>query len=585
MANESIRGITVRYLLVLAMLGVLAVVSYSILLQITNAQDADAAVINMSGRQRMLSQQIALLSTQLTNTRDTAGYEAVREELLDAIDLMVRSHEKLIGAELSTEVEALYFGVPVQLDRQVRDYLSAAAAFARAPDAVGLGVRPSTRLVDSLNAVVLQYQKEANAAVARLKIVEATILGTTLLVLLATGVLVFRPMVRRIEGQTEELKESEGRLRAVIDNAADGIITIDDRSAIQSFNAAAENIFGYRAEEVTGKNVNLLMPEPHRSEHDGYIANYLRTGEAHVIGFGREAQGVRKDGTTFLLDLAVSEVRHGQERRFIGLLRDITERKEAEDALKRTARELARSNAELEQFAYVASHDLQEPLRMVASYTQLLARRYQGKLDAEADEFIAFAVDGANRMQGLINDLLAYSRVETRGRPPQPCDANAAVQRALTHLHMAVQETGAVVTVQPLPTVAADETQLLQLFQNLIGNAIKFRGDQTPHIQVSAQPAEGPAAEDKPDGGWVFSVQDNGIGIDPAYLGRIFGIFQRLHTRAKYPGSGIGLAICKRIVERHGGRIWIESQPGAGSTFHFTLPAAPPTSPVAVEQS
>jgi len=246
------------------------------------------------------------------------------------------------------------------------------------------------------------------------------------------------------------------------------------------------------------------------------------------------------------------------------LVKEIAERKLAMAALATKDEELQRSNAELEQFAYVASHDLQEPLRMVGSYTQLLARRYQGKLDADADEFIAFAVDGVTRMQGLINDLLQYSRVGTRGRTPEPTDSGTVLDRALLNLKLAIEDNRASVTSDPLPVVLADDRQLEQLFQNLIGNAVKYHGDEPPRVHISAQ---------RSDGTWTFAVKDNGIGIEPQYYGRIFQIFQRLHTRQEYSGTGIGLAVCKKIVERHGGRIWVESEPGKGSTFMFTLPA------------
>jgi light-regulated signal transduction histidine kinase (bacteriophytochrome) len=242
---------------------------------------------------------------------------------------------------------------------------------------------------------------------------------------------------------------------------------------------------------------------------------------------------------------------------------ELDERRRAEQRLARYTAELARSNAELEQFAYVASHDLQEPLRMVASFTQLLARRYRGQLDKDADEFIGFAVDGATRMQSLINDLLAYSRVGTRGKPFAPTDCGAVLKMALDNLARSVEESGAVITHDPLPTVTGDEVQLTQLFQNLIANAIKFRGRETPRIHVSAE-KQGPQ--------WIFAVRDNGIGIAPEQQERIFMIFQRLHHRSEYPGTGIGLAICKKILERHGGRIWVESKPGEGATFYLGLP-------------
>ena len=235
---------------------------------------------------------------------------------------------------------------------------------------------------------------------------------------------------------------------------------------------------------------------------------------------------------------------------------------EARQKLEESVSELGRSNADLQQFAYVASHDLQEPLRMVSSYTQLIARRYKGKLDADADEFIAFAVDGANRMQRLILDLLAYSRVNTAGRQFEPTAMETVLTAALNNLTNAVKESQAIITHDPLPAVMGDDKQLAQLFQNLLSNAVKFGGAQPPRIHIYAK---------QTDGEWLFSVRDHGIGLDPQYADRIFVIFQRLHTREEYPGTGIGLAICKKIVERHGGRIWVESELGKGATFYFTM--------------
>ena len=230
---------------------------------------------------------------------------------------------------------------------------------------------------------------------------------------------------------------------------------------------------------------------------------------------------------------------------------------------RRLSMDLLRSNEDLERFAHVASHDLQEPLRTVTSYVQLLARRYSDKLDAEAKEFIDFAVQGTQRMQTLINDLLAYSRVSTHAKPPEPTDCEAVTSEIMSNLEMAIKESGAEITCGPLPTVMADRGQLSQVLQNLIGNAIKFRSEEPPRISVTA---ERQADE------WVFSVQDNGIGIPPEHKDSIFQVFERLHSHEEYPGSGIGLAVCKRIVERHGGRIWVESIPGEGSTFCFTIP-------------
>jgi signal transduction histidine kinase len=257
---------------------------------------------------------------------------------------------------------------------------------------------------------------------------------------------------------------------------------------------------------------------------------------------------------------------------FVTTYTDVTERKRAEQALAERAKELQRSNAELEQFAYIASHDLQEPLRMVASYCQLLQRRYKGKLDADADEFIGYAVEGAGRMQRMINDLLNYSRVGRRGGQFEAVAMRDIVDGVLKNLELAIRDAGAAIVVGDLPTVHGDRTLLHQLLQNLVGNALKFRRDAPVRVEVSAER----------DGDlWRFRVADDGIGIDAEYLERIFLIFQRLHERGKYPGTGIGLAVCKKVVEHHGGRIWVESTPGQGSTFIFTLPApdAPARSP------
>jgi signal transduction histidine kinase len=245
------------------------------------------------------------------------------------------------------------------------------------------------------------------------------------------------------------------------------------------------------------------------------------------------------------------------------LFRAEQERLKAMEKLKHTTLDLERSNQELEQFAYVASHDLTEPLRMVVSYLELLNMRAQGKLGEEEREFIGFAVDGAQRMQTLIQDLLAYARVDTRGRPLEPTDCERVLQSALANLKVAIEESKAVIEHEPLPTVQGDAVQLTQVFQNLIGNGLKFRGKDAPKIWLGVK---------RENDDWVFQVKDNGIGIDPKNFSRIFVLFQRLHTRREYPGTGMGLAICKKIVERHGGKIWVESKPGEGTTFFFTIP-------------
>jgi len=261
----------------------------------------------------------------------------------------------------------------------------------------------------------------------------------------------------------------------------------------------------------------------------------------------------------------------GRVIRLFGTVQDITERKLEAERLELLVAELARSNAELERFAYIASHDLQEPLRMVISYVQLLAQRYRGQLDADADEFIGYAVEGAQRMSQLILDLLEFSRVGTRGQPFAPIAAEAVLAQVERELGEEIAAAAAHITHDPLPIVAADRAQLAQLFAHLIFNALKFRSAEPPRVHISARETFEVLETAKV---WEFAVRDNGIGIAPQYHEEIFRAFRRLHTRRLYPGNGIGLAICKKIVERHGGRMWVESQEGQGSTFYFTLPAA-----------
>jgi PAS domain S-box-containing protein len=355
----------------------------------------------------------------------------------------------------------------------------------------------------------------------------------------------------------------EGRYRGLLEAAPDAMVVVNQGGEIVLVNAQAEKQFGYRRDELLGQKVTNIIPVGFAER---LIADDLRSAEdasAQQIGTGIELIARRKDGSEFPIELMLSPLRNAEGTLVTAAIRDISVRKNAAVVLLQKVKELNRSNEELGQFAYIASHDLQEPLRMVASYTQLLSRRYKGKLDADADEFIAFAVDGASRMQRLIQDLLAYSRVGTKGKDLLETSSEDALQQALSNLRGAIEESSAVVTHDPLPAVMADEMQLIQLFQNLVGNAIKYQRPGIPRVHVSAAKNGGKK--------WYFTVKDNGLGIDPQYFERIFGMFQRLHKRDEFAGTGIGLAICKKIVERHGGNISVESKPGQGSTFRFAL--------------
>lgn len=356
-----------------------------------------------------------------------------------------------------------------------------------------------------------------------------------------------------------ERRESEAKYRALLEAAPDAMVVVNQGGEIVLLNIQAEKQFGYRRDELLGQEVSAIIPTGFAER---LIADDLRSAAdalAQQIGTGIELTARRKDGSPFPIEIMLSPLESAEGILVTAAIRDISVRKKAEAEL----RELSRSNTDLAQFAYVASHDLQEPLRIVASCTQLLAERYKGKLDADADTTIAFAVDGANRMRRLIQDLLVYSQVAAKKEELHDISSEHALQEAVTNLSGAIEHSGAEITHDSLPRVLGDDRQLAQLFQNLISNAIKYQGSNVPQIHISA------AREC--NNKWIFSVKDNGIGIDSQYFERIFGVFQRLHKRAEFPGTGIGLAICMKIVERHGGRIWVESQLGIGSEFHFVL--------------
>jgi len=367
--------------------------------------------------------------------------------------------------------------------------------------------------------------------------------------------------------------ESESRrqahiLTSVLDSIADGVVVADTAGRFIHFNPAAERILGRGPSDAPADqwsdHYGVFLPDgttPYPPENLP-LARAMR-GELVVEAELFIRHPARPVGARVSVNggpvLEEGEVHGG-----VVVFRDETERKENDARLRRYTEALAKSNAELQQFAYVASHDLQEPLRMVRSYAQLISEQYKGRLDAEADEYLEFLVDGARRMQQLIADLLAYSRVGTQGRELEPTDCNDVLGDALRNLEFAIEESGARVTHDPLPTVRGDAPQLVRLFQNLVGNAVKFRGDAPPTVHVSVR---------RMGGEWEFSVADNGIGIPERALDRVFEIFHRVHGRSEYAGTGIGLAICKKTVARHGGRIWVRSTEGVGSTFFFTLTA------------
>ena len=362
--------------------------------------------------------------------------------------------------------------------------------------------------------------------------------------------------------QTEEALRQQAE---IIDQTHDAVIAADLDGRITSWNKGAERLFGYEATEIIGCSVLVLLPEELQAQFPTLVMEPLRERGLHEL----EIRQRRKSGQECDVHLSLSLRRdqQGSVTGIIGYAIDITARKHAEEMQAKLLAEVQHVNEELQQFAYIVSHDLNEPLRAITNFITLLAKRYQGKFDAEADEYITFVTDGAHRMQQMLTALLAYTRVGRDETATTSVDCGTLLTQVLDDLRLAITDSQAVITYDPLPTIQGDATRLKQVLQNLISNAIKFRGQAPPQVHIAAR---------RTDAQWQFSVRDNGIGFDPDQAGRLFQVFQRLHPHGGYQGTGIGLAICKRIVEQYGGRIWVESEPGKGTSFFFTLPATVP---------
>jgi PAS domain S-box-containing protein len=375
------------------------------------------------------------------------------------------------------------------------------------------------------------------------------------------------PVERRSESPRalHERQTPGAAFERVLEIVPDAMVVVDGHGRIVYVNGRTEKLFGHPRRRLLGRSVETLLPKRFRGRRRTHPSVYFTESRSPGMGIGRELYALRRDGTEFPVEISLSSLETWEGKVVLSSIRDVSEQKRAEAALVERAKDLERSNGELEQFAYLASHDLQEPLRMVSSFVRLLAEDFKGKLGPDADEYIGFALDGASRMQQLIRELLEYARVGRDNLDVETVDVEALVAELAKDLEPTIREARAEIRCGRLPKVRGNGRELRQVMLNLLSNAIKFRGDRPAKIQVGAA-ADGPLCR--------FTVRDHGIGIAAEHHERIFGIFQRLHARSQYPGTGIGLAICKKIVERHGGRMGLESKIGDGSTFWFTLPAA-----------
>ena len=530
-----------------------------------------------------------------------AGLDLVQTNLVSLKQLTrdnVRQQQRLAGIEAPIQEKLVEMQQTIELRRT--QGLPAALAV--------VSTDKGRTLMDQIRKRVTEAQEEEGRRLQQQMVGKSTDASKTLRTLLAGGVLSFLLLVtvflflkqennRRIEAEAK-LYATSRYSRSLLEASLDPLVTVNPDGKITDLNKATELVTGVPREQLIGTDFTRYFTEPQNAKAgyqkvlaEGQVRDYPltirhtsgRTTDVlyHATVYRNEAGAVQGvfAAARDVTELKRTEMELAQYRdRLEELVKqrtaelevanahlqtEITQRKSGEETLRQTAQELERSNRELEQFAYVASHDLQEPLRAVGGYVDLLRHRFPDKLDDKVLQYIAGAASGAVRMQTLITDLLAFSRVGTQGKAFAPADLNALLAQTLDNLQASIQAVHATVTSDPLPRLPVDATQIVQLFQNLIGNALKFRSERPSEVHVGVQ---------QQAGRWLFSVRDNGIGIEPQYFQRIFQIFQRLHTRKAFPGTGIGLAICKKIVERHGGEIWVESQLDQGSTFFFSIP-------------
>ena len=388
---------------------------------------------------------------------------------------------------------------------------------------------------------------------------------------------------KAVENAPATVLAADQRYRAVMQAAVDAIITITDKGIVMDFNPAAERIFGYRADEVLGRNVSMLMPEPYRSNHDGYLERYARLRETRVLGRIRAVHGRRRNGELFPIELSLAECQDLERTLFVGILRDLSELEWAQNEVRQYTERLRQSTEELESLTVTATHDLREPLRKVNYFMERL-RLLVSTHGAEQDhDSVKRILDAASRMQTLLDDLSAYATSAYTQRAPEVTDLSALARDALRDLDGRIEQSGATIHIGDLPTLAVEPVPMRHVLENLVGNALKYRNPRVaPQVWLEAAPVKSPG-DAPPDllgaQWWELRVQDNGIGIAPEHQARIFEMFQRLHNRTEFPGTGVGLALCRKVVLRHSGTIRVESELGAGACFIITLPDRPGQAP------
>ena len=613
---------TIKYIIALSIIAILSISTYWMIGNAIEQEKDSMPAITLSRQQTMLCQHLAFLSIALANS-DSLTYTDTRKKALEEMKKMWKIQQQLVNGNDSLNLlppvsgsylDRVYCQPPLELYEKTKVFITNVQKLINLDHTVINNKNNHIKVISDmasgdffkeLEGVSIHLEEQSQAHIHRLQILERFVLFFTLFILAMEAFFIFAPMVRQITREKRSLFESQKKLDTILNTVGEGIIMVDQEGYIMMVNQEVENMSGFEKESLIGKHFNALCPPGFQNMDLQFVKDYFTIGVEPILNKHHELIAQRANGTLIPVDFTVTKTEFDNNLYYTIAVSDITERKKAQDELiaykdeleqkvisrtknlnttneklrreiierkkidkklKERNEELVRSNDDLKQFASVASHDLKEPLRMVSVYVQLLATRYGKQLDEDAQSFINYAVDGAKRATGLIEDLLEYSRVDRRKGKPKLIDLNDVMSVVLKNLEVSIVKNDALLEIDPLPKIYADTFQMVQLFQNLVSNAIKFKKEDTqPVVKVSV-------VENLQN--FTFTVQDNGIGIDPQYSEKVFMIFQRLHSQNSYEGTGVGLAICKKIVERHGGKIWLTSRKGEGTTFHFELSKA-----------